>query len=89
MTSRRMAMTDGLADSGYIVCEWSAHSQMEQGNARQALSVSRRASVAEYRVMGDGIYRGIGRCMLEMRPAAIHFECVIDHFRCVLVGTVL
>jgi hypothetical protein len=58
-------------------------------SALQALWMSRWASVADYRVMGDGIYRGIGRCMLEMWPAALHFECVIDHFRCELMSTVL
>ena len=50
--------------------------------------MSRRASVAEYRLMGDDSYRGVGRGMLEMRPTAVHFECAIDHFRCELMGIV-
>ena len=39
--------------------------------------------------MGDGIDRGIGRRMFEMRPAALHLEYVIDHFRRELVGAAL
>ncbi|WP_139350768.1 hypothetical protein [Rhodanobacter sp. C01] len=53
------------------------------------LSMRWCASVAEYCLMGNGIDRGIGRRMFEMRPAAFHLECVVDHFRRELVGAVL
>ena len=47
------------------------------------------ASVAEYRRMREGIYRGIKCRMPDMRPAAGCFERLIDHFGRELVGAVL